>query len=425
MPKTVELVDHLFRHEAGRITSSLVGLLGLHNVDLAEDIVQETLCVALERWRFGQVPDRPAAWLMQVAKNRAIDHIRRQQTQRRFVPALTYQLETAWAVSSAVDNYLVGEVQDDLLRMIFACCDPSISDRTQIVLVLKLLGGFSTQEIAHALLASPAAIEKQVSRGKKALRNAELVDVAGAEVLQSRLKGAHAALYLLFNEGYHSAHPHHVVRAELCFEAMRLTKLLADHPRLRSPTTAALFALMCFNAARLSARQDTAGELVLLADQDRARWDESLIAQGVAWLSRATSSDALSRYHLEAAISATHSLAPSVEQTDWGRIRGLYDAMLAFFESPIVHLNRAIAVAQAEGPEAGLDCLGEADARALAKYPFYHAAQAELLERAGRSEQARAALDRAIEVARTEAEARQLKRKRAALESNRNVVPRQ
>ena len=412
MAVTSELVDHLFRHEAGKITSSLVGLLGLHNVDLAEDIVQETLCVALERWKFGRVPDRPAAWLMQVAKNRAIDHIRRERNLRKFVPALTQQLESEWSVAYTVENYLSGELQDNLLRMIFACCDPQISQRTQIVLVLKLLGGFSTTEIAHALLSSVAAVEKQISRGKRALRSGRLVDVAGAEALQARLNAAHAALYLLFSEGYHSAHPEHAVREELCFEAMRLTKLLAEHPRLPSPTTNALFALMCFNAARLPGRRDDAGELVLLADQDRGEWDQVLTEQGVTWLSRATVGDALSRYHLEAAISAAHCLAPSFEATDWRRICGLYDALVTFFPSPVVRLNRAIALAQLEGPEAGLEAIAAIESvKTMANYPFYHAAQAELLRRAGRLDESRIALKRALDAARTEAEARQLGRK--------------
>ena len=415
MPAPSELVDHLFRHEAGKITSSLVGLLGLHNVDLAEDIVQETLCVALERWRFGQVPERPAAWLMQVAKNRAIDHIRRSRNLRKFVPELTQQLESEWSIAYTVENHLAGEVQDDLLRMVFACCDPQIGDRAQIMLVLKLLCGFSTAEIAHAFLSTPAAIEKQISRGKASLRTAEWVDIGGAEVLKARLAAARSALYLLFSEGYHSAHPQHVVREELCFEAMRLTKLLTDHPNLAAPTTAALFALMCFNAARLPGRRDDAGELVLLEHQDRTAWDQDLIAQGAGWLDRATVGDGLSRFHLEAIISATHCLAPSVNATDWGKIRALYDTMRARFPSPIVHLNRAIAIAQVEGPQEGLQALGEADDKALRRYPFYHAARAELLYRAGLTDEARDALDRAIQVARTDAEARLLRRKLDAL----------
>ena len=411
MPRTTDLVDHLFRHEAGRITSSLVGLLGLHNVDLAEDIVQETLCVALERWKFGRIPDRPAAWLMQVAKNRAIDQIRRDRNRRKFVPALTQQLQSEWAMAYTVENHLASEVQDDLLRMVFACCDPQISERTQIVLVLKLLCGFSTAEIAHALLSTSAAIEKTVSRGKQALRAGTLVDIAGADALQARMTSAHAALYLLFNEGYQSAHPMHTVREELCFEAMRLTKLLTEHPRLPSPASRALLALMCFNAARLAARQDAAGDLVLLADQDRCKWDHALISQGIDWLDKATGAEGLSRYHLEAAISATHSLAPSIEATDWSKIRSLYDTLLAFFPSPVVQLNRAIVVAQVEGPEAGLAAWSEIDGRALNNYPFYHAAHADLLAQAGRPAESRSALVRALDVARTEAEARQLQRK--------------
>ncbi len=393
------------------MTSSLVGILGLHNVDLAEDIVQETLCVALERWRFGRRPDRPAAWLMQVAKNRAIDHIRKERNHRKFEPALTRQLESEWALVYTVENHLAGEVQDSLLRMVFACCDPQLGARAQIVLVLKLLCGFSTTEIAHALLSTKAAVEKQVSRGKETLRTATLVDIAGAETLTSRLAGAQAALYLLFNEGYHSAHPEHTVREDLCFEAMRLTKLLAEHPRLPSPASRALLGLMCFHASRLPGRRDAAGDLVLLADQDRQAWDAALIEQGVQWLGRATEGDSLSRYHLEAAISAAHCFAPSFEATDWVKIRGLYDALVTFFPSPVGFLNRAIAIGQADGPQAGLDALAAVDARTLAKYPFFHAARAEMLARGGQHAEAEQALRRAVDVARTPAESRLLQRK--------------
>ena len=417
MPSAPDLVDHLFRHEAGRITSSLVGLLGLHNVDLAEDIVQETLCVALERWRFGTVPDRPAAWLMQVAKNRAIDHIRRERNHRKFEPALTRQLESEWAVVYTVENHLSGEVQDSLLRMIFACCDPQISERTQIVLVLKLLCGFSTTEIAHALISTTAAVEKQVSRGKRALREGTLLDVAGEAELTSRLVGAQAALYLLFNEGYHSAHPEHTVREELCFEAMRLTKMLSEHPKATSPTSTALFAMMCFHAARLPGRRDPEGDFVLLAEQDRSGWDRALIEQGMSWMSLATEGEVLSRYHLEAAISAAHCMAPSFEETDWVKIRGLYDVLATYCPSPVVRLNRAIAVAQVDGPQAGLASLSKDDESALDRYPFFHAARADLLHRAGARDDALAALDRAIGSARTPAERRQLERKRQQVAS--------
>ncbi len=286
------VVEHLFRHEAGRLAAALVRVLGPANLDLAEDVVQETLCHALEVWKMGRVPDNPAAWLRASARNRALDLLRRQRTRTRLAPEVA-QLhgELAPAVDAAFTD---DALRVEQLRMMFACCDARLKPAVQVALVLKLLCGFGVDEVAHAFLASPAAIEKRLARGKAALRRAgALADLSDPQ-LARRLEAVLDALYLLFNEGYHGAHPEMAVRAELCAEAIRLARALAEDPATAQPRTFALLALMCLHAARLPGRLDARGALVPLEEQDRSAWDRALAAEGARWLSRAVS-DALRR----------------------------------------------------------------------------------------------------------------------------------
>jgi RNA polymerase sigma-70 factor (ECF subfamily) len=409
------VIEHLFREEAGRMLSALTRVLGVHNLALAEDVVQDTLVQALETWRFGRVPDNPAAWLQRAARNRAIDLIRRERTRRRFAPDLERLLESEWTLRSTVEaRFDATEIRDDELRMMFTCCAAELSAEVQVALILKLLCGFSVDEIAAAFLAGAAAIEKQIQRGKKAL--AEAGDLLEVSALGERLVAVESALYLLFNEGYQASRRDAAVRQDLCREAIRLTLLLCDHPATGTPRTRALLSLMCLDAARLPGRVDENGELVLLEDQDRARWDQALIATGLAHLDAASQAGLSSELHLEAAIAAVHATAPSFGETDWGRIRILYDALLRLRPSPIVALNRAIALGRAEGPDAGLAALdGIGDSERLHQYPYYWAARADFHERAGRLAQARAYFERAIEVASTRSQRQQLARRLARI----------
>ena len=406
------LVDHLFRHEAGRLSAALVRVLGPANLDLAEDVVQETLCHALEVWKMGRVPENPAAWLRASARNRALDLLRRQRTRTRLLPEVSrLQDGLAPAVDAAFTEDALREEQ---LRMMFACCDARLQPAVQVALVLKLLCGFGVGEVAQAFLASPAAIEKRLARGKAALRRAgALADLADPRIAR-RLDGVLDALYLLFNEGYHGAHPEVAVRADLCAEAIRLARLLAGNVATGQPRTFALLALMCLHAARLPGRLDARGALVPLEEQDRSAWDRALAAEGAQWLSRATSEPPTALL-LEAAIAAEHCFAPTFAETDWRAIVSLYDALYAQRPTPVVALNRAIALAQVQGPERGLAELRGLPGRdRLARYPFYPAALGELHLRAGHAREAAEEFRRALRLARSPAERSYFERKLAA-----------
>jgi RNA polymerase sigma factor (sigma-70 family) len=405
----MELSDHLFRREAGRMVAVLTRIFGVQNLALAEDVVQDAFCRALEVWKFHGVPENPAAWLMATAKNRALDILRRQRTARIFAPELGRLLESEWTLAPAVEElFAPNEVKDDLLRMMFSCCHPRVPEEAQVALVLHILCGFSTGEIASAFVSTHAAIEKRMARAKKVLAlSKKLFDVTGAEEFSARLPAVQRALYLLFNEGYHGASPESAVRAELCQEAMRLTAILLEHPRGATPDTYALAALMCLHAARLPARIDACGNLNSLVDQDRSRWDRNLVAEGLKLLDLSATGAELTEYHVEAAIASIHSRALSAEDTDWRRIVALYDTLLAIRPSPIVALNRAIAVGQNEGPERGLDEIGSiGDCERLAAYPFYAAAMGEFELRRGQYETASGHFRAALALARNPMERR-------------------
>jgi RNA polymerase sigma factor (sigma-70 family) len=404
----VELDDHLFRREAGRMVAALTRLFGVHNLALAEDVVQDAFCRALDVWRFRGVPDNPAAWLMATAKNRAIDVLRRERTARTFAPELGRLLESEWTLVPMVDELLGAHaVKDDLLRMMFSCCHPRLPEEAQVALVLHILCGFDVNEVAAAFLSTDAAIQKRISRAKKVLaRSNRLFDLRDAD-FAARLSAVHRALYLLFNEGYHGASPESAVRVELCREALRLAMLLVDHPFAATPATHALAALMCLHAARVPARVDTSGNLSSLYDQDRSRWDADLVAEGQRLLDLSATGAELTEYHVEAAIAAVHANAHRVEDTNWGQIVALYDQLLTVRPSPVVALNRAIAVAQHDGPERGLEEIRAiAGLDRLTSYPFYAATLGELELRRGRHEIAGAHFQAAVALARNAMERR-------------------
>ncbi len=406
-----QLADHLFRREAGRMVSSLVRVLGVSHLALAEDAVQDALVRALETWKFGRTPENPAAWLMRSAKNRAIDLLRRQAHLDRLVPQMILALESVHGDGDPG----AGEhaIADDELRLMFSCCDPELARPAQVGVILKYLCGFSVREIAQAFLSSEVAVEKQLFRSRRALEEREeLFEVRDAAQVRARLPAVRNAIYLLFNEGYHGAHPQYVVREDLCYEAMRLGALLSDLPAAAVPETHALLALFCFLAARLAARVDDDGNLLLLADQDRRRWDRELIEEGLRRLDLSAQGETLTAWHLEAAIAARHAAASTFEATDWTSIRALYDVLLQLRPTPVVALNRAIAVGMAEGPEAGLRALADIEDRErLVRYPFFPAAMAEFESRAGRTERAAELLRAALLLARNHAEEDLLRRK--------------
>lgn len=400
--------EHLFRHEFGRLVTALTRIFGLQNVALAEDVVQDTFCRALEVWKLRGVPENPSAWLMASAKNRAIDLIRRERTARKLLPQLEGALESEWTLVPTVNNaFDVETIADDELRMIFSCCHPELSESTQIALTLSVFSGFTANEIAAALLSKRAAIEKRIERGKKTLAASQRLFDLTDEELPERLSAVQRVIYLTFNEGYHGASPKAAIRTELCLEAMRLGALLLEHDVVATPSSYALCALMSFHAARLRARIDGSGELVSLFDQDRSLWNKESIARGVRLLERAATGSDASEYHLEAAIAAVHCSAPNAQATDWKQIVWLYDLLMQLAPSPVVALNRAIAISYRDGPETGIAAIRAiAENERLAAYPFYSAALGELEMRNGNLEEAKRQFDAALALARNATERR-------------------
>jgi len=413
----MEPSEHLFRHEAGRMVATLTHIFGVHNLALAEDVVQDAFCRALEVWKFRGMPENPSAWLMATAKNRALDVLRRERTARTFAPELSRMLESEWTLAPAVEE-LFGAyaIKDGQLRMMFSCCHPRLPEEAQVALMLHILCGFSVDEVAGAFVSSNDAIEKRISRAKKALAGSKrLFDVSSQGDFSVRLPAVQRALYLLFNEGYHGASSESAVRADLCQEAMRLTRLLLDHPPAATPASRALFALMCLHAARLPARVNASGDLRSLFEQDRSRWDVNLIAEGQRLLDLSATGPELTEYHVEAAIAWVHTTAHGAEDTDWEMIVSLYDKLMVIRPSPVVALNRAIAIAQREGPQRGLEEIQMiANSDRLAAYPFYHAALGEFEFRGGRHEVAREHFRAALAFARNAMEQRFIEQRIAA-----------
>lgn len=385
----------------------LTRLFGLHNLALAEDVVQDAFCRAIEVWKLRGVPENPSAWLMTAAKNRALDLLRRERTARSYAPDLGRLLNSEWTLANAVEQVFdPSGIQDDQLRMMFSCCHRRLSEAAQVMLVLSLVGDLGAREIASAFVSGHAAVVKRLTRAKQMLASSgPLFDIADSADFAARLPAVQRALYLIFNEGYHGSSPLSVVRGHLCLEAIRLTRLLAEHPLGATPSTHALCGLMYLGAARLPARLDASGELSPLFDQDRTHWDAAMIAEGRAWLERSATGSQISRYHVEAAIASVHADAPAFERTDWGAIVSLYDTLMTIAPSPVVALNRAIAIAQLHGPVRGLEAIDAIALRErLERYPFYHAARGELELRRGHDQIARGHFNAAFALARNAAE---------------------
>ena len=405
----VTALDHLFRHESGRLVAALTRVFGFHNLALAEDVVQEALCRALEVWKHHGVPDNPSAWLLTTAKNQAVDVLRRERTARTFAPEITRLLESEWTFRPTIEAaFGPHAIQDDELRMMFSCVDPRLSQEAQVGLMLHILCGFSVNEVANAFLCSAAAAEKRITRAKKVLATSTtLFELTSTEDFRFRLSAVHRALYLLFNEGYHGANPKAAVRVELCREAMRLTTLLREHPLAATPPTLALLALMCLHGARMPSRLDESGSLSLLADQDRSQWNTGLIAQGQQLLEDSAGGDDVSEYHVEAAIAWCHSSAPTAQATNWQQVIALYDMLMLLRPSPVIALNRALAIAQHAGAEAGLTAIQAITGKErLSTYPFYPMALGELQLQCGRREVAYQHFTAALQLARNPTEQR-------------------
>jgi len=405
-------VEHLFRHESGRIVSYLTRLLGPEHMDLAEEVVQEALLKALQSWAYSGIPTNPAAWLLQVARNTALDAIRHRKVSADKEPVLIAELTGASRQMGPDLSITDAQLRDDELRMIFMCCHPALSPEASVALSLKAIGGFSVREIAHAFLADEATIAQRLVRAKRQIRDKGLsLDLPSGFDLSRRLDAVLDVLYLMFNEGYDAHQGEQLIRQDLCFEALRLARLVAGSS-VSAPRAHALVALIALQGARLQARTDGVGDLVLLDQQDRARWDERLIGLGFFHFDRSMAGEEVSPFHVEAAIAATHTRAATPEVTNWKQVLSLYDQLMQLKPSPVVALNRSVAVARVHGAQAALAELDQLDDDpALRNYYLLPAVRAEFLAELGRHQDAVAAYRQALTLAGNAPERRFLQQK--------------
>jgi len=419
-----KLVDHLFRHEAGKMVSVLTGTFGTENLDLVEDVVQDALVKASQVWPVRGIPDDPSAWLYQAAKNGAIDLLRRGSRTVR-LGAMEEAAGPEASMVEAIDNVWEEElVKDDMLRMMFVCCHPALPVESQITLILKTLCGFSTAEVARSFLAPEDTISKRLYRAKETFRRRKIAfALPSADELKSRTEAVLNSIYLLFNEGYNSSDERELIRSDLMEEALLLGRLLTENPITQVPETFALMALMCFQSSRTGGRLSPEGDIVLLEQQDRGRWDFRYIAAGSAYMERAASGDTMSAFHLEAAIAFEHCVAPSFDETNWRRILELYDWLDSVAPSPVARLNRTVAVMQLEGPEAALRALDEIPGReTLEKFYLYHSLRGEMLARLHAAAEARACFEAALRLTGSASERALLMKKIDKLEEQRPPI---
>ena len=423
MERTPQLIERIYREESGRILAALIAATG--DFTLAEDALQDAVVAALRQWPVEGAPRQPAAWLTTIARRKAIDHLRRDQTLLRKQATLQAlaDLEATQPAAPSPDDG-ASDFPDERLKLLFTCCHPALALDARVALTLRTLGGLTTEEIARAFLVSDTTMAQRLTRARRKIRDAGIpYRVPPLHLLPERLDGVLATIYLIFNEGYDASTGDTLIRRELCDEAIRLARtllaLLAREPGLGSdePESLGLLALMLLTHARHHARATANGDLIILEKQDRALWDAAEIAEGLALLDHALLARRRGPYQIQAAISALHAQAPSASETDWRQIALLYEALAALTPSPVVALNHAAAIAMADGPRSGLVLLDDpALADDLRDYHHYHAARADLLRRADRRAEAAAAYQRALALCHNQVERRYLLRRLGALD---------
>lgn len=399
------LIDHFFRTEYGKAVSHLTNKFGSGNIELAEDAVQDTLIKAMQTWPYSQVPDNPTGWILKVAGNRMIDQLRRAQKQ-----ATSEIPDESVAFNEDIS---LTDVNDDMVKMMFACCHPSMTPENQIILTLKILGGLSIREISTSLLKKEEAIAKAYTRAKKKFKQEEIqLILPPANEIENRLEMVLKIIYLLFNEGYKSAEGKNLIREDLCKEAIRLNKVLLDTELCNTPSANALIALMYFHSSRFGARVDKKGDIVSLEHQDRSKWDTELIENGLQYLEIASASEGLNDYIIQAAMSSYHCSAPSFDETNWGEILRLYDLQLQINPSPIIRLNRVIPMEKVHGSLLAFAEIEELEETEFFEtYYLFYAIKGGVLENLGQTEGAATALQQAISLTKNEREVSFLKKK--------------
>lgn len=418
-PNSSTLVDHLFRHEAGKMVSVLTRIFGFEHIEIAEDIVQDTFIKALKEWSYHKIPINPQAWLYRVAKNAAIDIIRKNKYADEYKSELNFLLKSEWTLTNSVDSmFLDSEIKDSQLRMIFTCCYPELPPESQIALTLKTLCGFSVKEISKALLTTESNINKRLFRAKQKIKELKLTfEIPAAREIHNRLEVVHKVIYLIFNEGYNSSSEDMLIRKDLCSEAIRLAEILKESDAGRNTTTYALLALMYLHVSRLDARIDSEGKILLLKEQDRSLWAKDLIEKGLDYLHEASTGDKISEYHLEAGIAAFHASVKSFEETDWKGILRLYDLLIEIAPGSIKNLNRAIVICQIDGPQKAIEELKKIDD--LKDYHLYQSTLAEFYFLSGNYESSLEHFEKALKLTESKAEKTLIKRK---LEKTREKV---
>jgi len=418
-PSNEILVDHLFRHEAGKMIAVLTRLFGMHNLSMAEDVVQDAFLKATQTWKFKTVPDNPSAWLMQVAKNKALDILRRKNVADHYSAELSTQLQ------EATDNYvdqvfLDTEIEDSQLQLIFACCHPSLKEEDKVALTLKTVSGFGVKEIAKALLTQEETIQKRVYRAKQFIQQNNIVlEIPAGKALQQRLDTVHTVLYLIFNEGYNASKSDELIRKDICAEAMRLCLLLCEHKTVTHPASFALLALMCFQASRFESRLDKNNTIILLQQQDRSLWNHELIDRGYYYLNKSSSGENITVYHIESAIAAEHCLAKNFASTNFQRLLHLYDMLWQMKPTPVVQMNKAIVLSYSGKPKEAIELMNSIKGIELllkTQYMF-NAVLGELYIKNNQPQQATDYLEKALQLTQSDAEKKLLKEKINALRS--------
>lgn len=409
-----QTVEHLFRREWGKLVAVLTKLFGPQNLQLAEDVVQDTLLKAFNNWKINGLPENPTAWLFTVARNKAVDVLRQQKRQYQFSKNIAPLLQSGYAMAPTVKEFVnTNNIDDDQLRMMFVCCHPSLATEAQVSLILKTLCGFSITEIARAFVTGYETIEKRLYRARQSFRDNDVqFELPHAAELNNRRDNVLMAVYLLFNEGYNSTQHEDLIRNDLMNEAMRLGELICSSPAVKHADAHALMALMCFNASRNNARMDEGGNILLLKQQDRNKWNKSLIEKGIYHLEESAGGESIGKYHMEAGIAYEHARAADYEHTNWNNILHCYNLLQQYYPSPVIELNRAIVISELHGPSAGIKAIEAiTPLAALKKYYLLPAALGELYWQLHQYDKAKQYFAEAMALTQSSAEKKLLEQK--------------